>query len=169
MAGPFFRSARFVALLSNVDPGFDFDAHYYGPYSSMVDSTVMQLKSMGFLREEISEFGVMSGGFEMRRYDYQLTAEGNQIVERLKALSEFKQIIDSVNKIKSAGDPNYVELSIAAKSYFIISHENRPMSVQEITREAEKYNWRIGEQSVNSAVKFLTSLNVVAGADTARN
>lgn len=163
------KRAFFVALLSGVDPGLDFDAHYYGPYSSTVDNTVVQLKNMGFLREEINEFGVMSGGFEMRRYDYRLTEQGEQIAANLSSLPAYQEVLESVHAIQQAGDPNYVELSIAAKAYFIISRQNRPMSVPEITKEAEKYNWNIGEQSVKKAVDFLKALNLAGEASAANN
>lgn len=163
------KRAFFVALLSRVDPGLEFDAHYYGPYSSTVDNTITQLKNMGFVREEINEFGVMSGGFEMRRYDYRLTEQGEQIARSLTGLPEFQPISRSVGAIQQAGDPNYVELSIAAKSYFIITRQNRPMSVPEITKEAEKYNWKIGEQSVKRAVEFLSALDLAQEAPPAQS
>lgn len=162
------KRAFFVALLSKVDPGLDFDAHYYGPYSSTVDNTIAQLKNMGFIREETNDFGVMSGGFEMRRYDYQLTEQGEQIAKSLATFPESQKILHSVSKIVEAGDPNYVELSIAAKAYFIISKQNRPMSVPEITKEAGKYNWSIGEQSVSKAVNFLLTLGVAGPAQQAK-
>jgi hypothetical protein len=154
------KRAFFVALLSGVDPGLEFDAHYYGPYSSTVDNTVTQLKNMGFVKEEVNDFGVISGGFEMRRYDYRLTEQGEQIARSLEALPAYQRVVDGVRAIREAGDPNYVELSIAAKAYFIISHQKRPMSVPEITKEAERYNWTIGEQPVLKAVNFLRSVRL---------
>jgi len=161
------KRAFFVSLLSGIDPGLGFDAHYYGPYSSAVDSTVSQLKDMGFLQEEVSDFGVMSGGFEMRRFDYSLTEQGEQIADGLKMLPEPTAVLKGIESIIQAGDPNYVELSIAAKAYFIVSKQKRPMSVSEITKEAEKYNWNIGEQSLRKAVDFLRTLGVAKDAATA--
>ena len=160
------KRAFFVALLSKVDPGLDFDAHYYGPYSSTVDNTITQLKNMGFVQEETNEFGVMSGGFEMRRYDYRLTEQGQEIARKLTDLPEYEKIRESAEAIRRAGDPNYIELSIAAKAYFIISRQQRPMSIAEITKEAERYNWTIGEQSVRKAADFLQALHVAEEAST---
>lgn len=158
------KRAFFVGLLSGIDAELEYDAHYYGPYSSTVDSTIAQLKNLGFVREETTEFGVASGGFEMRRYHYFLTEQGNQIAQKLTALPSFAQIQDSVRKIQKAGDPDYVELSIAAKAFFIVARQKRPMSVAEITKEAGKYNWNIGEQSVKKAVGFLQSVGLTADA-----
>jgi len=158
------KRAFFVQRLSGVDPGLAFGAHYYGPYSSTVDSTVEQLKNLGFIREETNDFGVVSGGFEMRRYDYQLTDQGRQVAAKLAGMPEFQAIEQSFRRIEQAGNPDYVELSIAAKAFFILLRQNRPMSVADITKEAEKFNWNIGEQSVNKAVTFLKSVGLTAAA-----
>ena len=39
------KRAYFVSLLSDIDPGLNFDAHYYGPYSATVDNTLGRLES----------------------------------------------------------------------------------------------------------------------------
>jgi uncharacterized protein YwgA len=161
------KRAFFVQRLSGVDPGLAYDAHYYGPYSSTVDSTIEQLKNLGFVREETNEFGVMSGGFEMRRYDYRLTQQGQQVAERLSGMPEFQLVEESVRRIEQAGNRDYIELSIAAKAFFILLRQKRPMSVADITKEAEKFNWNIGEQSVNKAVGFLKSVGLTTDAAAA--
>jgi uncharacterized protein YwgA len=159
------KQAFFVAQLAGIDPGLAFDAHFYGPYSSTVDNTIGQLKSLGFVKEETTEFGVISGGFEMRRYDYQLTDQGREVSEKLKLLPYYKKIDEAVAKIAKAGNPDYIELSIAAKSYFILKKEKRPMSSSEITLQAGKFNWNLGVDSVQKAVNFLKSVGLTRDAD----
>ncbi len=159
------KRAYFVSLLSGIDPGLDFGAHFYGPFSPIVEGAVTQLKDMGFVQEQTNEFGVTSDGFEMRRYDYRLTAQGNQILPRLEGIPEFDRVVESAKRIKNAGDPDYVELSIAAKAFFILSKQNRPMSVSEITKEATKFNWTIGEQQVKKSVDFLQALGLTGEAE----
>lgn len=154
------KRAFFVQRLSGVDPGLGYDAHYYGPYSSTVDNTIEQLKNLGFVREETNDFGVMSGGFEMRRYDYRLTPQGQQVAQKLSVMPEFQRVEDSVRRIEQAGNPDYIELSIAAKAFFILQRQKRPMSVADITKEAERFNWNIGEHSVAKAVGFLKSVGL---------
>lgn len=158
------KKAYFVSLLAGVDPGLSFKAHYYGPYSSVLDSTVTQLKNLGFVGEDSTGFGVYSEGFELRRYDYTLTPDGKKLAAALRSRREYGRLVGAVEKIKRAGDPNYLELSIAAKAYFILDRKNKPMSNAEIRREAEKFNWNIQPQSLERAVGFLQQVDLTEGA-----
>lgn len=158
------KKAYFVSLLSGVDPGLGFNAHYYGPYSSVLDSTVTQLKNLGFVGEDSTGFGIYSEGFELRRYDYTLTADGKKLASALRSSKEYEKLARSVEQIKKAGDPNYLELSIAAKAYFILHRRNKPMSNVEIRREAEKFNWNIQPNSLERAVRFLQQVDLTESA-----
>ncbi len=158
------KRAFFVTVLSGVDPGLGFDAHYYGPYSSVLDSAIAQLKNLDFVDEDDTPFGAVSGGFEMRRYDYRLTPQGAQVVERLRGSEEYGKIQESVRKIEGAGNPDYFELSIAAKAYFILRKQGKPMSKIEIRREAERFNWEIQPGSLERAVTFLQRLGLTRDA-----
>lgn len=152
----------FTSRLSGVDAQLGFDAHYYGPYSSVLESTVSQLKSIGFLCEENTAFGIYSGGFEMKRYDYRLTQEGIQIANRLEKTVEYRQVSAAVNSIKTAGGLDYVALSFAAKVFFIVTKQGVPVSKDVIQREAPKFNWNIPEASASRAVDFLVSVGLLA-------
>lgn len=154
------KKAFFVSLLSGVDPGLNFDAHYYGPYSPSLDSTVAQLKNLGFIGEESTGFGVYNEGFELRRYDYSLTPDGKKVAATLRGSGEYARLTSAVDKVRRAGDPNYFELSIAAKAYFILQRANRPMSTFEIRREAEKFHWDIKPESLERAVAFLQQIDL---------
>lgn len=158
------KRAFFASLLSKVDPGLSFDAHYYGPYSSTVDGITTQLKNLGFVEEKNLSFGVVSGGFEMKRYDYALTAEGRNILEPIRTTEEYKRISTAIKKINRAGNPDYLILSIAAKVYFILKKSGKPMSKVEIQKEAEKLNWNLQPSSLESAVNFLLKLDVTQKA-----
>ena len=155
------KRAFFVTELTGQDFGLKFDAHYYGPFSPTVEGTATQLKNLGFLQESSTGFGIISDGFEVRRYNYTLTEDGKFMVERLRHTPEYKTISDATHRILAAGDPNYMELSIAAKAYFILKKkEGTVMSVADLIKEAEKYNWNISPQSLKRAVSFLSSINL---------
>ena len=154
------KRAFFASLLSNVDPGLSFDAHYYGPYSSTVDSVATQLKNLGFIEERNLSFGVVSGGFEMKRYDYALTSDGRKVIEPIRATEEYKHIVDAIKRIRKAGDPDYMILSIAAKAYFILNKNKKPMSRVELQKEAEKLNWNLQQSSLQRAVNFLVTVGL---------
>jgi hypothetical protein len=65
-----------------------------------------------------------------------------------------------VEKIIAAGDPNYVELSIAAKAYFLLRKKRVSMSLQQLQAEAGRYNWCISDSSVGKAISFLQSVGL---------
>jgi hypothetical protein len=48
-----------------------------------------------------------------------------------------------------------MELSIAAKAYYILRKQEKRMSTNELLLEAKKFNWNISEQSLARAVEFL--------------
>jgi uncharacterized protein YwgA len=155
------KTAYFVSLLSGVDPGLDFNAHYYGPYSGVLDSTFTRLKNLGFVGEDSTGFGVFNEGFELRRYDYALTSDGKKLAAALRGSHDYKKIAEAVKKIRNAGDPGYFELSIAAKAYFVLRKGNKPMSKSEIRREADKsFNWTIQPDYLEKAVKFLQQVDL---------
>lgn len=149
------KKAYFVSLLSGLDVNFGFQAHYYGPYSATVDGTLTQLKNLGFVEEASTGFGIVSGGFERLRYDYSITDDGRRILEPFVRSDEYTAIDNAVSKIRDAGDPNYVELSIAAKAFYILEKQGKEMSASELRREAQKFNWTIQEHSLGRAVQFL--------------
>lgn len=104
------KEGYFVALLSNSPIDLGYKAHYYGPYSATVDGTLTQLKNLGFVEEASTGFGIVSGGFEMRRYDYRLTDDGRKVLQSFEQSPEYKAIEEAAHKIREAGEPNYVEL-----------------------------------------------------------
>jgi len=154
------KRAFFVSELSDLE--LDFQAHYYGPFSAQIDSAISQLKSLGFLDEAPVGFGV-GGGFEIKRYDYRITQDGQEIVEMLKEQSsdEYKEIAKAFETIRAAGNLDYVELSIAAKAYFILKRGSRPMSRNELVREAERFDWSISTHPLDRAINFLERLKLV--------
>lgn len=157
----FQKRAYFVTLLSNVEVELGFDAHFYGPYSSVVDNTITTLKNLSFIQESATAYGVNSTGFEMKRYDYRLTPDGQKIAAKLRETPEYAEIKMAVGKLAKAGNPNYMELSIAAKAFFILKKRKEGMSKQEIIREAQKFDWDIQPSSLESAVSFLEKLDVL--------
>jgi len=164
------KRAFFASVLSGVDPGLRFDAHYYGPYSSTVDNTLGRLRALGFVSEDNLGFGVAPSGFEMRRYDYRLTDDGKQIVRVLESQPEFQAVKSACQRILSAGDPDYFTLSIAAKAFFILrKRDGKGMSRNEIIGEAKKFDWNITPDSLEKAVSFLEQVSLVRRRNNEEN
>jgi uncharacterized protein YwgA len=114
------KRAYFVTELVGVDACLNFDAHFYGPYSPVVENTMTHLKNLRFVEESATAYGVDNAGFEMKRYDYRLTSDGEKIASRLRNTFEYNQIKKGLSLLRDAGNPDYMELSIAAKALFIL-------------------------------------------------
>jgi hypothetical protein len=160
------KRAYFVAQLAGVPVELGYDAHYYGPYSAVVDNCVARLKSLGFVAEENLGFGITNtSGFEMKRYDYRVTEDGKRILESLRNREDYQRVERACIAILEAGDPNYFVLSIAAKADFILGKRGKAMTRSEIVREAQKFDWHIQGDALNSAVTFLEKLGLVHAAE----
>jgi uncharacterized protein YwgA len=155
------KRAYFAQVLAGVDIDLDYDAHFYGPYSPIVDNTITNLKNLCFLQESAIAYGVNNTGFEMKRYDYRLTPDGQAIASRLRDTPEYMKIREAVNRLSVAGNLNYMELSVAAKAFFILKRKKEGLSRAEIAAEARKFDWNIPVESLETAVSFLERLGVL--------
>ncbi len=157
------KRGYFISKSLKLDLGYK--AHYYGPYSPVVEDGIAQAKALGFLEERTLGFGVAdSVGFEVRRYDYSLTEDGKEIIKGLEARfsKDVKKIRDALQSLKAAGDSgDYVSLSIAAKSLHILSEKGGIMGLSEIKKAASGLGWSISEDEIDKASDFLVQLGVV--------
>ena len=155
------KKMYFLSVILGED--FGYGPHYYGPYSATVASANQELKSLGYLSEsKASMGGYNASGFEIARHDFQLTPDGRSVLKekktRLKA--EWDRVKTAVDRIVAAGDVNYIEISIAAKTYFMLDQKGAPASNQELVEQATKFGWVVTEQEIKKAVEFLTDLDL---------
>jgi uncharacterized protein YwgA len=155
------KRAFFVELLSTRESKLQFDAHYYGPFSSSLESSVSKLKTLGLISENNTGFGFAIKGFEVKRYDYSLTDEGKVVVDSIRGTAEYQSIAEAAKRLRDAGDPDYIELSIAAKAYFILQKKQMPMSRQQILEEASTFDWNIDKAALENSVRFLEQIQLV--------
>jgi len=152
----------FVSTLIGEPLGFR--AHYYGPYSEQVSAELAFLTAGGFLTETRRGSGMAgSTGWEIARFDYSLTEEGRKAVKWLgeKFPEESGKVREAIQRILSAGDLDYVALSFAAKTRWILDHSGGPMTPAGIASAAEKFNWNVNGTDVNKASTFLQQLGLV--------
>lgn len=157
------KRVYFLSELLGKDLGYF--AHYYGPYSDEITGDITVLRNLGLVTEKTFEFAGLNGGdFEVRRYDYKLSEAGRRTVQWLKEQypQEATEIGEAVEKIRNAGDLDYVDLSIAAKAFLILKQANRPMTPQAIMNEAGKFSWKVSEIQIEKAIEFLKALGMVS-------
>jgi uncharacterized protein YwgA len=156
----------FVDDALDLDVGFR--AHYFGPFSPRIDAAIGELKNLEFIRETSTGFGIPdSSGFgEMRRYDYALTPDGNTVIEHIKLQEPAgsRRVLDEVQRIREAGNPDYNDLSLAAKIYYILKGHEKPLSLTELRKEAQQVGWNLRQESVEKALDVLKKLDKVRDA-----
>jgi len=144
-----------------------YGAHYYGPYSSEVADANTQLKSLGFLEETVVGGGAVgSGGFEIARHDFKLSEAGHRIAKFLA--NEFPQEWQEISKIagviQQAGDLDYMELSWAAKAYFLLRERGGRATLSEIKQTASLFSWELTDEQVEKATSFLEKTGFITKA-----
>lgn len=156
------KTVYFVGIKSGLIDELGYRPHFYGPYSDEVARAAASLKALGFLDTQVMPWGVDGRGFEIARTDYSLTKDGREIAElKVKQQSElWEKVKESVNKFQAIGESNYVKLSIAAKTFFVIGDQNGPISVEDIRKCAGKFGWKVTEDEIKEAALFLEKLNL---------
>jgi uncharacterized protein YwgA len=158
------KRVYFLSVILNLDLGFE--AHYYGPYSEEVATANAEMKSLGYLAESVAGWGVDKRGFEMARYDYTLTEEGERLAAKKASASVelWQKIQDAAKIVKEAGNLDYMELSIAAKAYYVLTRLNRKATLADIAAMLPKFGWSVSEEELKKAAGFLAKAHLVAQA-----
>ncbi len=157
----------FTEILLGENLGLDFDAHYYGPYSALLNSELSTLKLQGQLREDALTYGISSeSGFEMRRFQYQITDEGKAGVAWLDKNypEEAGRVTEAAKRVVNAGNLDYMDLSFAAKSHWILCQARKPLSEADIASEAQRFGWEVKPEQVHRGVEFLQKVGLVPAA-----
>ena len=152
----------FVSKLVKQPLGFR--AHYYGPYSDHVSSELAFLTGAGMVTETRRGSGMAgAGGWEIARFDYSLTENGKRAVAQLikKYPDEAHAVRVAIDRVFEAGEQNYVELSFAAKTNWILENQGGPMTFDGIAQAAEKFRWNVSGTDVHKAANFLEKLGLV--------
>jgi uncharacterized protein len=142
-----------------------YDAHYYGPYSPVVAFANRELKSLGFIEERIASAGTYDQrGFEVARHDFVLTDDGRTVMGAIKKRYrvEWERIQAAAEKLENLGQVDYIQLSIAAKAYFVLCQSGKPATNSELVSMARSFNWKVSEEDVERAVDSLQKLGLVS-------
>lgn len=149
------KIAYFVSIKTDID--MNFFAHYYGPYSREVAATLQSLSDFDFIDKEVK--------FTRRNrfmHVFNLNEDGKAIIEDIikNHPKEYSIIKDTVEKIEPFGQ-NYDILSWAAKIYYVLNEQGRPITEHEVIKLANRHDWDLNSDQIESAKKLLLSLNLV--------
>ncbi len=161
------KRVYFLSVFLNADLGYE--AHYYGPYSEGVATANLEMKSLGYLSESVAGWGIDQRGFELARYDYKLTDAGARTADRKAELNPelWKRIEEAAKVVNEAGNLDYMELSIAAKAYYILTQMNSKATLEEIAKMLPKFGWKVSKGELEKATEFLQKANLVTKASAA--
>jgi uncharacterized protein YwgA len=146
------------------EEGLGYRAHFYGPYSDDVAAAVGWLKTIGAV-DQSSSGGKNTdhSGFEIRRYDFRLNDQGRTFAEATarrypEVMSQLRQ---AVNRMNSAGDLDYIKLSIAAKTYFMLQETDRHPTETDLALLASRFGWEVTPQQIRDVATYLDRLGLV--------
>lgn len=156
------KTVYFAGAITGDLADLGYRAHFYGPYSSDVAAAIEELRGLGFLRQTVTAGGAVDQrGFEVARYDYELTDEGRTVAEEKCRHNpeEWSRINEAMNRMVRARDEDYVKLSVAAKKHFLRQHSPATSS-EELVRQTPDYGWQVSVEQFNEADTILNSMDL---------
>ena len=153
---------KLAYLVKEIHPDLDipeYNPHYYGPFSTVVDEALLELVSYSFVSETTIREPRYMG------YEYQITEHGRSAVEDVK--EQFRSGHDAIRELvdrcnKSCG-LHIHSLSFASKIRFMQthrSHEDDPMTVESIKERGKDLGWKIVDRDIDDGIKLLRDLGL---------
>ncbi len=158
------KTVYFLGIMTGEVENLGYRPHFYGPYSSEVADATGQLHTLGFLDRNTVQAGLKgTSGFEATRYDFTLTEAGKKIATaKSEAHSDiWGKIEKAAMALKQVGDIDYMAMSIAAKTYFMLSDKKGAVSPDELAKLALGFGWKVEKDQINEAVNYLQKLGLV--------
>lgn len=153
----------FLGVLTDSLDDLGYRAHYYGPYSDDVANAVGRLTALGFVDRNVVGGGAANEfGGEVARHDYRLNDDGQTIARRKASQhGEFMtKLRAAADKLKAAGECDYMKLSVAAKTHYMLKSKDRA-TMSELVRVAKRFGWVVNEQQIQKAGEYLGQLGLV--------
>lgn len=161
------KTIYFIAILAGCAEELGYRPHYYGPYSDDVADAVKRLKAVDFITQDTMHFGALNdAGFEIARHDFRLTDDGRAIAKQ-KAQADpesWRRIKEAVHIFKAAGDLDYMRMSVAAKTFFILQEEGGKATTEQICHVAKQLGWNPSPREVTESCRFLNRLGLVSAS-----
>jgi uncharacterized protein YwgA len=152
----------FVAVALDDDLGHR--AHYYGPYSRLIEDALLQTAIGDEVDETLERLPSYTSGPDVRKYTYELTDIGSGTVRELQAkfAKDASTINETVAAVREAvPDLDQQTLSMAAKIHFIVSNQERATPLAQIPPLAKQLGWRISDLQVQRSVELLQRLDLL--------
>lgn len=160
----FQKTIYFLGILTDSLEELGYRPHFYGPFSAEVAGALDRLRALGFVDQSIVSRGsVDDSGFEVARHDFRLTEEGKKIAEAKAKQNPqvWNRLQGAVEILNRAKEQDYMRLSIAAKTYFMLGEKKGKASSDDLASLASKFGWSVTREQVQDAGRFLESLGLI--------
>ncbi|MBV8383897.1 MAG: hypothetical protein JOZ63_14910 [Planctomycetaceae bacterium] len=157
------KTVYFLGLMTGCVEDLGYRAHFYGPYSDEVADAVGWLRTIGAVDQTSSGVGTVDdSGFEIRRYDFRLNEQGRRFAEATSRRYPdlWQKLREAAGLLKRSGDLDYVKLSIAAKTYFMLQETEGQASEKDLAALATRFGWEVTPQQVRDAASYLERLGL---------
>lgn len=161
MSGKTTVQKRMYFLSDYLSADFGFHHYYYGPFSNLVNQAIDHNCGLGFLNEELNFFPP-----DQKRFDYELTNDGNEFVKFLRS-SDDQKIIYKIKKfheimINSGDNGDYNLLSWASKIHYVTnSNSSSKFNIKEIKDKLKKYGWNLNSKEIKKGKDFLEKFRML--------
>ncbi len=149
-----------IAYFESIKLGHDlkYKPHFYGPYSPVVDQTLMDLIVSDYVEER-----ARTTLLDRTLYSYSLTDDGLELVEQVKkrdpgTFSLIKQVVEECSKYGNSINV----LSCAAKVYFLLTQKGSTLSNNEAIEMGRTFNWELSEGEIESGSRLLSGLGLAS-------
>ncbi len=152
-----------IAYFESIKLEYDlkYKPHFYGPYSPVVDQTLMDLTVSDYVEER-----ARTTLLDRTLYSYSLTDDGLELVQQVKKREpeKFALIKEIVEECSKYGN-NINVLSCAAKVYFLLTQKGSTLSNDEAIEMGRTFNWELSEEEIESGVRLLSDLELASKSD----
>lgn len=158
------KTVYFLGVMTGCCRELGYRAHFYGPYSDEVADSINRLKAIGAVDQNVRGGGAVDkSGFEVCRYDFRLNDEGRELAEQTARQhgNLWKKLSKAAAALKEVGDMDYMQLSVAAKTYFLLGEKKGRATRTELARLSRSFGWEVSPEQIQDAVKYLGSLGLV--------
>ena len=157
------KTVYLLGLMTDHLDDLGYRAHFYGPYSDDVAEAVTTLKTIGAIDQNVTDWGYDQSGFEVRRYDFRLNEQGKRFAQAKVRRNPklWSKLQEAAKMLQEAGTMDYMQMSIAAKTYFLLGRKKGRASMAELAQLAPRFGWHVTPQQVQQAARYLNRLGLV--------
>jgi uncharacterized protein len=158
------KTVYFLGLMTGCLEDLGYRPHFYGPYSNDVADAMSRLKTIGAVDQNVRGGGAVDkSGFEVCRYDFSLNDEGKELASETTSHNSelWKKLAAAAEAFKKVGDLDYMELSVAAKTYFMLGEKKGRATQAELAHLARRFGWEVTPDQIREALRYLGNLGLV--------